>query len=178
MIDRIIEANPGQVAAYRGGKEGLLGFFVGQVMKETRRQGERARRQRAAAREARAVSFRGLAAAVVERVAPYAPAGVGSARGARGLPARRARRERAGRSFALDEPELDEEIDPSTYDPPYPAFAVLEALDFLQEFVRNELERGVGAGRAVGRASRTTRSASATRAAPTLRADPVSALGA
>ena len=28
-------ANPGQVAAYRGGKEGLLGFFVGQVMKET-----------------------------------------------------------------------------------------------------------------------------------------------
>ena len=26
---------PGQVAAYRGGKEGLLGFFVGQVMKET-----------------------------------------------------------------------------------------------------------------------------------------------
>ena len=28
-------ANPGQVEAYRGGKEGLLGFFVGQVMKET-----------------------------------------------------------------------------------------------------------------------------------------------
>jgi aspartyl-tRNA(Asn)/glutamyl-tRNA(Gln) amidotransferase subunit B len=35
VIDRIIEANPGQVAQYRGGKEGLLGFFVGQVMKET-----------------------------------------------------------------------------------------------------------------------------------------------
>jgi Asp-tRNA(Asn)/Glu-tRNA(Gln) amidotransferase B subunit len=35
VIDRIIDANPGQVAAYRGGKEGLLGFFVGQVMKET-----------------------------------------------------------------------------------------------------------------------------------------------
>ena len=32
---RILEENPGQVAAYRGGKEGLLGFFVGQVMKET-----------------------------------------------------------------------------------------------------------------------------------------------
>ena len=32
---RILAANPGQVAAYRGGKEGLLGFFVGQVMKET-----------------------------------------------------------------------------------------------------------------------------------------------
>ena len=35
LVDRILEANPGQVAAYRGGKEGLLGFFVGQVMKET-----------------------------------------------------------------------------------------------------------------------------------------------
>lgn len=35
VIDRIIAANPGQVEAYRGGKDGLLGFFVGQVMKET-----------------------------------------------------------------------------------------------------------------------------------------------
>jgi len=35
IVDRVLEANPGQVAAYRGGKEGLLGFFVGQVMKET-----------------------------------------------------------------------------------------------------------------------------------------------
>ncbi len=35
VVDRIIEENPGQVAAYRGGKEGLLGFFVGRVMKET-----------------------------------------------------------------------------------------------------------------------------------------------
>ena len=35
VIDRILAENPGQVAAYRGGKEGLLGFFVGQVMKET-----------------------------------------------------------------------------------------------------------------------------------------------
>jgi len=35
VIDRIIEANPGQVAAYKGGKDGLIGFFVGQVMKET-----------------------------------------------------------------------------------------------------------------------------------------------
>jgi aspartyl-tRNA(Asn)/glutamyl-tRNA(Gln) amidotransferase subunit B len=35
VIDRILDANEGQVAAYRGGKEGLLGFFVGQVMKET-----------------------------------------------------------------------------------------------------------------------------------------------
>ena len=35
IVDRVLEENPGQVAAYRGGKEGLLGFFVGQVMKET-----------------------------------------------------------------------------------------------------------------------------------------------
>jgi aspartyl-tRNA(Asn)/glutamyl-tRNA(Gln) amidotransferase subunit B len=35
IIERILDANPGQVAAYRGGKDGLLGFFVGQVMKET-----------------------------------------------------------------------------------------------------------------------------------------------
>ena len=35
VIEAILAANPGQVAAYRGGKEGLLGFFVGQVMKET-----------------------------------------------------------------------------------------------------------------------------------------------
>jgi aspartyl-tRNA(Asn)/glutamyl-tRNA(Gln) amidotransferase subunit B len=35
IVERILAANPGQVDAYRGGKEGLLGFFVGQVMKET-----------------------------------------------------------------------------------------------------------------------------------------------
>jgi aspartyl-tRNA(Asn)/glutamyl-tRNA(Gln) amidotransferase subunit B len=35
VVERILEENPGQVEAYRGGKEGLLGFFVGQVMKET-----------------------------------------------------------------------------------------------------------------------------------------------
>jgi aspartyl-tRNA(Asn)/glutamyl-tRNA(Gln) amidotransferase subunit B len=35
LIDRIIAANPGQAEQYRGGKQGLLGFFVGQVMKET-----------------------------------------------------------------------------------------------------------------------------------------------
>jgi aspartyl-tRNA(Asn)/glutamyl-tRNA(Gln) amidotransferase subunit B len=35
LVDRILVANPGQVEAYRGGKQGLLGFFVGQVMKET-----------------------------------------------------------------------------------------------------------------------------------------------
>ena len=35
IVARILEANPSQVEAYRNGKEGLLGFFVGQVMKET-----------------------------------------------------------------------------------------------------------------------------------------------
>ena len=35
IVDRILDANPGQVESYRGGKEGLLGFFVGQVMRET-----------------------------------------------------------------------------------------------------------------------------------------------
>jgi aspartyl-tRNA(Asn)/glutamyl-tRNA(Gln) amidotransferase subunit B len=35
LIERVLAANPAQVEAYRGGKNGLLGFFVGQVMKET-----------------------------------------------------------------------------------------------------------------------------------------------
>jgi aspartyl-tRNA(Asn)/glutamyl-tRNA(Gln) amidotransferase subunit B len=35
VIDGVIAANPGQAAAYRGGKDGLLGFFIGQVMKQT-----------------------------------------------------------------------------------------------------------------------------------------------
>jgi aspartyl-tRNA(Asn)/glutamyl-tRNA(Gln) amidotransferase subunit B len=35
VIDRILGENQQQVEAYRGGKEGLLGFFVGQVMRET-----------------------------------------------------------------------------------------------------------------------------------------------
>ena len=35
VIDRILSENEAQVAAYRGGKDGLLGYFVGQVMKET-----------------------------------------------------------------------------------------------------------------------------------------------
>jgi aspartyl-tRNA(Asn)/glutamyl-tRNA(Gln) amidotransferase subunit B len=34
-ITSIIEANPQQLADYRGGKEKLFGFFVGQVMKAT-----------------------------------------------------------------------------------------------------------------------------------------------
>ncbi|MDQ4019566.1 MAG: Asp-tRNA(Asn)/Glu-tRNA(Gln) amidotransferase subunit GatB [Actinomycetota bacterium] len=35
VIERILAANEPQVEAYRSGKEGLLGFFVGQVMRET-----------------------------------------------------------------------------------------------------------------------------------------------
>jgi aspartyl-tRNA(Asn)/glutamyl-tRNA(Gln) amidotransferase subunit B len=35
IIDRVLAENANQVAAYRAGKEGLLGFFVGQVMRET-----------------------------------------------------------------------------------------------------------------------------------------------
>ena len=34
-IDEIIAKNPGQVAEYRGGKDKLFGFFVGQAMKAT-----------------------------------------------------------------------------------------------------------------------------------------------
>ena len=36
IIDTIIENNPSQVAEYRGGRDRLFDFFVGQVMKETR----------------------------------------------------------------------------------------------------------------------------------------------
>jgi aspartyl-tRNA(Asn)/glutamyl-tRNA(Gln) amidotransferase subunit B len=35
LLERVIAANEPQVAAYRAGKEGLLGFLVGQVMKES-----------------------------------------------------------------------------------------------------------------------------------------------
>jgi aspartyl-tRNA(Asn)/glutamyl-tRNA(Gln) amidotransferase subunit B len=34
-VDEVLAANPGQVASYKAGKTGLLGFFVGQVMKST-----------------------------------------------------------------------------------------------------------------------------------------------
>ena len=34
-LDAILSEHGEQVEAYRGGKEGLLGFFVGQVMRET-----------------------------------------------------------------------------------------------------------------------------------------------
>ena len=38
VVDRIVSAHPGKVQAYRDGKQGLIGFFVGQVMRETRGQ--------------------------------------------------------------------------------------------------------------------------------------------
>ncbi|MGI9248006.1 MAG: Asp-tRNA(Asn)/Glu-tRNA(Gln) amidotransferase subunit GatB [Woeseiaceae bacterium] len=37
-VDKVIAANPGQVAEYQAGKDKLIGFFVGQVMKETKGQ--------------------------------------------------------------------------------------------------------------------------------------------
>ncbi len=36
LIDEVIAANPGQVADYRGGKDKLFGFFVGQIMKASK----------------------------------------------------------------------------------------------------------------------------------------------
>ncbi|HEU0030852.1 MAG TPA: Asp-tRNA(Asn)/Glu-tRNA(Gln) amidotransferase subunit GatB [Kofleriaceae bacterium] len=35
IIDRVVSANPKQAEAYAAGKDGLFGFFVGQVMKQT-----------------------------------------------------------------------------------------------------------------------------------------------
>ena len=35
LVERVLAANANEVAAYRAGKQGLLGFFVGQVMRET-----------------------------------------------------------------------------------------------------------------------------------------------
>ncbi len=35
LIDEVLAENPDNVAAYKGGKEKLFGFFVGQVMKKT-----------------------------------------------------------------------------------------------------------------------------------------------
>jgi aspartyl-tRNA(Asn)/glutamyl-tRNA(Gln) amidotransferase subunit B len=36
IVDEVLAANPGQVEEYRGGKEKLMGFFVGQVMRATK----------------------------------------------------------------------------------------------------------------------------------------------
>jgi Asp-tRNA(Asn)/Glu-tRNA(Gln) amidotransferase B subunit len=36
VVDRVLAAHPEKVHELRSGKTGLLGFFIGQVMKETR----------------------------------------------------------------------------------------------------------------------------------------------
>ena len=36
IIDKVLSENPSQVTLYKGGKDKLFGFFVGQVMKETK----------------------------------------------------------------------------------------------------------------------------------------------
>ncbi len=36
IVQKVVDANPAQVEAYRNGKTNLLGFFVGQIMKETK----------------------------------------------------------------------------------------------------------------------------------------------
>jgi aspartyl-tRNA(Asn)/glutamyl-tRNA(Gln) amidotransferase subunit B len=38
VVDQVLAANPGQVEQYRGGKTGLIGYFVGAVMRETKGQ--------------------------------------------------------------------------------------------------------------------------------------------
>jgi aspartyl-tRNA(Asn)/glutamyl-tRNA(Gln) amidotransferase subunit B len=38
VVDAVIAANPAEVESYRAGKVGLMGFFVGQVMRESRGQ--------------------------------------------------------------------------------------------------------------------------------------------
>jgi Asp-tRNA(Asn)/Glu-tRNA(Gln) amidotransferase B subunit len=35
VVAAVLAASPAEVEAYRSGKEGLLGFFIGQVMRET-----------------------------------------------------------------------------------------------------------------------------------------------
>jgi aspartyl-tRNA(Asn)/glutamyl-tRNA(Gln) amidotransferase subunit B len=34
VVDRILAANPAQIEQYRGGKTAVIGFFVGQIMRE------------------------------------------------------------------------------------------------------------------------------------------------
>ena len=84
------------------------------------------------------MTYPGLAAAVAARMTPHAPAGIELREQPRGFLQARVDENR-WETFPLDEPEVEEEIPAEAYDPPYPAFAVLEALDFVQEFVRYEL---------------------------------------
>jgi aspartyl-tRNA(Asn)/glutamyl-tRNA(Gln) amidotransferase subunit B len=36
VCQKVIDSNPAEVEAYRSGKDTLMGWFVGQVMRETR----------------------------------------------------------------------------------------------------------------------------------------------
>lgn len=36
VVEEVLAENPAEVTLYRAGKEKLLGFFVGQIMKKTR----------------------------------------------------------------------------------------------------------------------------------------------
>jgi Asp-tRNA(Asn)/Glu-tRNA(Gln) amidotransferase B subunit len=36
VIDKVLAEHPDEVSSFKGGKEGLLGWFMGQVMRETR----------------------------------------------------------------------------------------------------------------------------------------------
>ena len=36
LVQKVVANNPAQVQAYKGGKTNLMGFFVGQIMKETK----------------------------------------------------------------------------------------------------------------------------------------------
>ena len=40
LVDEVMAANPGQVEEYRAGKDKLLGFFVGQIMRKTKGQAD------------------------------------------------------------------------------------------------------------------------------------------
>ena len=40
LVMEVLEANPGKVETYRKGKKGLLGFFMGEVMKKSRGKAE------------------------------------------------------------------------------------------------------------------------------------------
>jgi hypothetical protein len=81
------------------------------------------------------VRIPGLAAALAQRLVHELPAEIAVSDEPEGYLRLGAGEER-WEVFPLDEPEVEPELDPDVYDPPYPAFAVLEALDFVQEFVR------------------------------------------
>jgi hypothetical protein len=89
--------------------------------------------------------FAGLAGAVVERLAPVAPPAVTIREQPEGFLQAWIDEWRSD-AVPLDEPEFEEEVALDAYDPPYPAFAVLEAIDFLQEFLAGELDEEWEAG--------------------------------